>query len=202
MGASSTMNPVHKDLLTMILQFLRDEDLKDTAHALERETGIFFDAKHFEIMVLQGKLDEAESYISGFTNVHENLDSTRIFFELRKQKFLEALDRQDRPKALEILMKDFKDFSNYNEKLLMDATVLLTMEDFRKYGALCRYGDVKIERIYMMDALKKFISDNPVFKGKMHPPAGRNAALLRLLVRGDNEGSASKAMDLSFSSGC
>lgn len=48
--------------------------------SLERETGIFFDAKHFEIMVLGGKFDEAEKYLSGFTNMHDNLDSTKIFF--------------------------------------------------------------------------------------------------------------------------
>ncbi|XP_034916282.1 protein TOPLESS [Populus alba] len=174
------MSPLHKDLLSTILQFLKYENLQDTAHALERETGIFFDAKHFEIMVLGGKFDEAEKYISGFTDMHENLDSTRIFFELRKQKFLEALDRKDRPKALDVLTKELQDFS-------------------RKHRTLRSYGDPKIERIHVMNALKTFISDNPAFKGKMDPPTGRNASLLRLLVRGDLDGSTSMTRDFTFS---
>ncbi|KAL9400379.1 hypothetical protein Peur_009340 [Populus x canadensis] len=198
-GAGLTMSPVHKDLLSTILQFLKYENLQDTAHALERETGIFFDAKHFEIMVLGGKFDEAEKYLSGFTNMHDNLDSTKIFFELRKQKFLEALDRKDRPKALDVLTKELQDFSRYNERLFRDATLLLTMDDFRKHGTLRSYGDPKIERIHVMNALKTFISDNPAFKGKMDPPTSRNASLLRLLVRGDLDGSTSMTRDVTFS---
>ncbi|GAY45903.1 hypothetical protein CUMW_092910 [Citrus unshiu] len=62
--------------------------------SLERESGLLFDMKHFEDMVLAGKLDEAEKYLSGFTQVHENMLSTKTYFELRRQKFLEALDKQ------------------------------------------------------------------------------------------------------------
>lgn len=61
--------------------------------SLERESGLFFDMKHFEDMVLAGKLDEAEKYLSGFTQVHENMLSTKTYFELRRQKFLEAMDK-------------------------------------------------------------------------------------------------------------
>ena len=39
-----------------------------------------------------GAFDEAEEYVDGFTDLHENLFSTKIYFELRKQKFLETLE--------------------------------------------------------------------------------------------------------------
>lgn len=40
-----------------------------------------------------GEWDEAEKYLSGFTKVDDNRYSMKIFFEIRKQKYLEALDR-------------------------------------------------------------------------------------------------------------
>lgn len=62
-------------------------------HRLGRESGLYFDMKHFEDMVLKGKWDEAEKYLSEFTKVEDNNHSIKIYFELRKQKYIEALDR-------------------------------------------------------------------------------------------------------------
>ena len=42
--------------------------------------------------MLNGGFDEAEEYLYGFTDVHDNMYSTKIIFEIRKQKFLETLD--------------------------------------------------------------------------------------------------------------
>ena len=49
--------------------------------------------RYFEECVTNGEWDEAEQYISGFTKVDDNKFSMKIFFEIRKQKYLEALDR-------------------------------------------------------------------------------------------------------------
>mgnify|MGYP004711795555 FL=1 len=49
--------------------------------------------RHFEEMVTNGDWDEVEKYLSGFTKVDDNRYSMKIFFEIRKQKYLEALDR-------------------------------------------------------------------------------------------------------------
>lgn len=62
-------------------------------HRLQRESGCYFDMRHFEHMVIAGKLDDADTYLSNFTGIFDNKNSTKIFFELRKQKYLEALDR-------------------------------------------------------------------------------------------------------------
>ena len=61
--------------------------------SLERETGIFFDMKYFEGLALSGNWDEVERYLSGFTKVEDNKFSLKIYFEIRKQKFLEELDK-------------------------------------------------------------------------------------------------------------
>lgn len=121
--------------------------------------------KHFEDQVLAGEWDEVERYLHGFTKVEDNRYSMKIFFEIRKQKYLEALDRwgdsntfiiivclsinsntnesfcitpssftefrNDRPKAVEILVKDLKVFASFNEDLFKEITQLLTLENFR-----------------------------------------------------------------------
>jgi len=43
--------------------------------------------------VQAGEWEEVEKYLSGFTKVDDNRYSMKIFFEIRKQKYLEALDR-------------------------------------------------------------------------------------------------------------
>lgn len=60
---------------------------------LEQESGFFFNMKYFEDAVHNGEWEEAEKYLSGFTKVDDNRYSMKIFFEIRKQKYLEALDR-------------------------------------------------------------------------------------------------------------
>ena len=60
---------------------------------LEKESGFFFNMKYFEEKVQAGEWEEVEKYLSGFTKVDDNRYSMKIFFEIRKQKYLEALDR-------------------------------------------------------------------------------------------------------------
>lgn len=62
-------------------------------YRLEQESGFFFNLKYFEEKVHAGEWDEVEKYLSGFTKVDDNRYSMKIFFEIRKQKYLEALDR-------------------------------------------------------------------------------------------------------------
>lgn len=60
---------------------------------LEQESGIFFNIKYLEEKVLAGEWDELEKYLFGFTKIHDNRFSMKMFFEIRKLKYLEALDR-------------------------------------------------------------------------------------------------------------
>lgn len=65
----------------------------DPCFRLEQESGFFFNMKYFEEKVIGGEWDEVEKYLSGFTKVDDNRYSMKIFFEIRKQKYLEALDK-------------------------------------------------------------------------------------------------------------
>lgn len=85
---------------------------------LEQETGLFFNVKYFEEKVLAGEWDNVEKYLFGFTKVDENQHSMMIFFEIRKQKYLEALDR--------LLML----FSNYLLKFMFNYILMCNVINF------------------------------------------------------------------------
>ncbi|KAF2303789.1 hypothetical protein GH714_023422 [Hevea brasiliensis] len=130
--------------------------------------------------------DEAERYLAGFTKLDDNRCSTKIFFEIRKQKFLEALDKNERAKALDILMKDLKVFAPNNEALFMEMTQLLTLNDIREHDSLSMYGDTESARQILMLEVKKIIEANPLFHDKLKFPSIRSQRLRRLINQGLN----------------
>ncbi|KZV51494.1 topless-related protein 1-like [Dorcoceras hygrometricum] len=175
------MSSLSRELVFLILQFLDEEKFKETVHKLEQESGFYFNMKYFEDQVQAGEWEEVERYLSGFTKVEDNRYSMKIFFEIRKQKYLEALDRQDRAKAVEILVRDLKVFASFNEDLFKEITQLLTLDNFRQNEQLSKYGDTKSARNIMLIELKKLIEANPLFRDKLAFPAFK-ASRLRTLI--------------------
>ncbi|GMI82011.1 TOPLESS-related 1 [Hibiscus trionum] len=175
------MSSLSRELVFLILQFLDEEKFKETVHRLEQESGFFFNMKYFEDEVQNGNWDEVEKYLSGFTKVDDNRYSMKIFFEIRKQKYLEALDKHDLSKAVEILVKDLKVFATFNEELFKEITQLLTLENFRENEQLSKYGDTKSARAIMLVELKKLIEANPLFRDKLQFPNLRNSRLRTLI---------------------
>ncbi|KAH1110102.1 hypothetical protein GLYMA_04G065000v4 [Glycine max] len=137
--------------------------------------------KYFEDMLLAGKWDDSERYLSGFTRVDDNRHSTKVYFEIRKQKFLEALDMDDRAKALDILIKDLKVFSSGHEELFNEMTQLLIINNIREHASLSTYGDTNSVRKIVADDIKKVIEANPVFHGKLKCPVFKSQRLRYLL---------------------
>ncbi|XP_022745294.1 protein TPR2-like isoform X2 [Durio zibethinus] len=180
-GVPGTMSSLSRELVFLILQFLDEEKFMETVHKLEQESGFFFNMKHFEDQVQAGEWDEVERYLCGFTKVEDNRYSMKIFFEIRKQKYLEALDRQDRAKAVEILVKDLKVFASFNEELFKEITQLLTLDNFRQNEQLSKYGDTKSARNIMLVELKKLIEANPLFRDKLTFPAFKSSRLRTLI---------------------
>ncbi|KAL8457086.1 hypothetical protein ACS0TY_034234 [Phlomoides rotata] len=175
------MSSLSRELVFLILQFLDEEKFKETVHKLEKESGFFFNMRYFEDAVGNGEWDEVEKYLSGFTKVDDNRYSMKIFFEIRKQKYLEALDKRDHAKAVEILAKDLKVFSTFNEDLFKEITMLLTLQNFRENEQLSKYGDTKSARSIMLIELKKLIEANPLFRDKLQFPSLKNSRLRTLI---------------------
>ncbi|XAR52664.1 hypothetical protein NMG60_11020846 [Bertholletia excelsa] len=175
------MSSLSRELVFLILQFLEEEKFKESVHKLEQESGFFFNMKYFEEKVQAGEWEEVEKYLSGFTKVDDNRYSMKIFFEIRKQKYLEALDRQDKAKAVEILVNDLKVFSTFNEELYKEITQLLTLSNFRENDQLSKYGDTKTARSIMLVELKKLIEANPLFREKLVFPTLKSSRLRTLI---------------------
>ncbi|XP_059648466.1 topless-related protein 3-like [Cornus florida] len=175
------MSSLSRELVFLILQFLEEEKFKESVHRLEQESGFFFNMKYFEEKVQAGEWDEVEKYLSGFTKVDDNRYSMKIFFEIRKQKYLEALDRQDKAKGVEILVTDLKVFSTFNEDLYKEITQLLTLGNFRENEQLSKYGDTKTARSIMLIELKKLIEANPLFREKLVFPTLKSSRLRTLI---------------------
>ncbi|XP_043815134.1 topless-related protein 3 isoform X2 [Manihot esculenta] len=175
------MSSLSRELVFLILQFLEEEKFKESVHKLEKESGFFFNMKYFEEKVQAGEWEEVEKYLSGFTKVDDNRYSMKIFFEIRKQKYLEALDRQDKAKGVEILVNDLKVFSTFNEELYKEITQLLTLGNFRENEQLSKYGDTKTARSIMWIELKKLIEANPLFRDKFAFPSLKSSRLRTLI---------------------
>ncbi|GFP88955.1 topless-related protein 4 [Phtheirospermum japonicum] len=175
------MSSLSRELVFLILQFLDEEKFKDTVHRLEKESGFFFNMRYFEDAVTNGEWEDVEKYLSGFTKVDDNRYSMKIFFEIRKQKFLEALDKRENSKAVDILRKDLKVFSTFNEDLFKEITMLLTLQNFRENDQLSKYGDTKSARAIMLVELKKLIEANPLFRDKLQFPTLKNSRLRTLI---------------------
>ncbi|KAL5060257.1 hypothetical protein RYX36_031861, partial [Vicia faba] len=133
------------------------------------------------VKVLVGEWDEIEKYISGFIKIDDNKFSMKTFFEIRKQKYLEALDRNDKMKAVDVLVKDLKVFSKFNEDLFKELTHLLTLENFRENEQLSKYGDTRAARNIMFLEIKKLIESNPVFRDKLVFPSMKSSRLRTLI---------------------
>ncbi|XP_059066535.1 protein TOPLESS-RELATED PROTEIN 2 [Cryptomeria japonica] len=156
-----------RELELLVLQFLYEENLGDTAHMLEQESGCFFNMKYFGDQVLAGNLDDADSYLLGFTRIEDNKFSRKIFFQLRKHKYLEALDRKDFSKAVEILVKDLKVFETFNKDIYDELTQLITLENIRENKELSTYGGATSARKTMFQELIKLVVKNPQLNNKL-----------------------------------
>ncbi|KZV56045.1 topless-related protein 4-like [Dorcoceras hygrometricum] len=177
---------INREMVFLLLQFLDDENMKKTARTLEKESGFFFNMRYLEEIITNGEWDEVESYLSSFTRVYENRYSTKIFFEILKQKYLEALDKHDKDAAIEILTRDLKVFQALNENLYKDLTMLLTLNNFREVDQLCLYRDAKSARSWLFIELRRLIQANPIFRDKLQFPSMQNARLRELINQGLN----------------
>ncbi|KAL4388332.1 hypothetical protein GQ457_09G024040 [Hibiscus cannabinus] len=175
------MSTLNREIVFLVLQFLEEHKFKDAIHTLERESGYFFNMKYLEEKVLAGEWDEVEKYLSGFIKADDNGYSIRIFLEIRKQKYLEALDRNDKDKAIEILVKDLKVFSTSHEELYKEITQLLTLENFRENKKLAKHGDTISARRTLLVELKKLLEGNPLSSKKLVFP-NFEATRLRTLL--------------------
>ncbi|KAK9279707.1 hypothetical protein L1049_013387 [Liquidambar formosana] len=106
---------------------------------LEQESKIFFNWNYFEEIVINGEWKRVEKYLSAFTNLKDNRYSAKIFFLIRRQKYLEALDSNDHERAVNILWDDLAVFSALQENIYVELAELIALKNFRQEKFLCEF---------------------------------------------------------------
>nr|GMD35546.1 topless-related protein 4 isoform X1 [Ipomoea batatas] len=158
------------DLLHMVLQFLEKQNYKETLHSLERESRVFFNLRYFEEKVIQGEWDELEKYMSGFVNLDNNVPSLKLFFEIRLQKYLEALDSGDKMNALKILRDDLNVFAVFDTLYFKKTAGLMGLDNIREAPHLSNYVDAQTARASFLNKLRTLIMENPLLRDKLQLP--------------------------------
>ncbi|KAI9181554.1 hypothetical protein LWI28_016089 [Acer negundo] len=115
-------------LIILILKFLEEQNCKESVEALEQESKVFFNLNHFGETIMSGEWEKAEKYLSAFTKLADNRHSKKLFFELQKQKYFEALDREDHAMAINIFENELKLFSVVTLAELLEELIYLILQ--------------------------------------------------------------------------
>ncbi|KAK1364031.1 hypothetical protein POM88_039592 [Heracleum sosnowskyi] len=181
MASSSSTSNIKQDLAFLIVQLLDEHNFTETARTLEREGKILFNMKYVEESVINGKWKELEDYVLNFTKIDENSWSTKMIFEIRRRKYIEALDNGQYTTALEILTNELQTIVDnedaYNEIARFMLNDVSDNEKLRKY-----YADTAVTpRRSIFTYLKMMIELNPVLKDKLKYPIMEDSRLKRLM---------------------
>ncbi|KAL1814466.1 hypothetical protein ACET3Z_017040 [Daucus carota] len=177
----ANMSHLTGEVVFLIRQFLEEKEFKNAIRWLETDSGCYFNMKYFEDVVTKGEWDEVEKYLSVFTSYDDNCHSLEMFFEIKKQKYFEALDKSDYGKAVEMLRKELTVFSVTHDNDLTKMTLLLRSPNFRANAEFSMYGDTKEARSNVLEMLKMSIEENPLFRDKLQLPNIENSRLQRLI---------------------
>lgn len=61
--------------------------------SLETESGIYLDISHVGDLIQNGAWDQLHKYLTGFFNYGDDRATMEISFQIKKQKFFEALKK-------------------------------------------------------------------------------------------------------------
>ena len=113
------MSVQKEDSLKIVLDFLKTQEYYKALIALEQESGTRLHSYGKEIdflydLLMEGRFDDAEKFISPLRSRSE-FNYTRVLFEIRKERFLEALENSDSPN-LQDLVTDLKEIESLSNK--------------------------------------------------------------------------------------
>jgi WD repeat-containing protein 47 len=104
-----------------VLDFLRSHEYYKAFIALEQESGVRYHTYGKEIdflydLIMEGRFEDSEKFIAPLRSRSE-FNYTKVLFEIRKQKFLEALENSESPNLQELViaLKEIESLSNKEE---------------------------------------------------------------------------------------
>ncbi|KAI5679631.1 hypothetical protein M9H77_00858 [Catharanthus roseus] len=173
---------LNREIPLLILQFLKDQGFSETVHELEQSTSAFLDFSYLAQLVIDGKLNDAESYLSAFTRLLDDQSiSEKVLWNIKKQKFLEALDEHDQAKAIGILRNDLT--FGQDEEEVKELKNLVELRNFRDCPNFANF-DKKSTREDLVMELGSLILNDTLLQSKAHFPAMEDNRLMRLALQG------------------
>ncbi|KAI7987128.1 Topless-related protein 1 [Camellia lanceoleosa] len=156
------MSGMIREKLLAVFKYLTEKNFQKARHEFECESGLFFDINYFEELVVNGDWDEADRYLSCFTKWDDNRHSMKMFFEIKKQKYFEALDKCNFHEAADILTNELKVFSESDQELTKEMTDLLKIKG---------HANMEIQRKNLMGMLfNKLLINHPIISEKLQFP--------------------------------
>ncbi|CAL5440169.1 unnamed protein product [Camellia sinensis] len=172
-----------REKLLAVFKYLTEKNFQKARHEFECESGLFFDIKYFEELVVNGDWDEADRYLSCFTKWDDNRHSMKMFFEIKKQKYFEALDKCNFHEATDILMNELKVFSESDQELTKEMTDLL--KNKREHRQLTGHANTEIQRKNLMGMLfNKLLINHPIISEKLQFPTLADSTLKHQFPKG------------------
>jgi|LauGreDrversion4_2_1035121.scaffolds.fasta_scaffold483814_1 hypothetical protein len=92
------INVKKSEIILMIMDYLKNENLDKTLVSLENESGLQLYEYNREIsflrhLILEGHWKDAEEFLKPLKD-HPNFEYNGSIYEIRKQKFLEAVEEE------------------------------------------------------------------------------------------------------------
>eukprot|EP01126_Amoeba_proteus_P048725 TRINITY_DN5654_c0_g1_i12.p1 TRINITY_DN5654_c0_g1~~TRINITY_DN5654_c0_g1_i12.p1 ORF type:complete len:142 (+),score=8.98 TRINITY_DN5654_c0_g1_i12:38-427(+) len=119
-------------LLYLVHRYHKERGHIGALHSLEQDTKIYFDLHYFKQSFISAEWDVCWKYFASFTSPQDSVDSTKVFFEISKQKYLTMLHRKDIVGAVKALKEELYPVLESQGK----ANV------FREFASLVAYDDV------------------------------------------------------------
>ena len=115
------MSLIQDEPTKAILDFLKSHEYFKAFIALEQESKVRLHSYGKEIdffydLIMEGRFEDAEKFIAPL-RARAEFNHTRVLFEIRKEKFLEALENSDSPNLQELVtaLKEIESLSNKEE---------------------------------------------------------------------------------------
>jgi len=163
-------SPLFSDLMMLMLQFLQDVEFNDTARKLEQESKAFLNLQYLETKSIAGEWEEVDSYLQAFIQpVSSDALAMRIFFEIRKIRFLELLFRKEKMKAVDLLSSEFKEW--IEDPIFKELTTLITYQDIRTHHLFQNFSLKKETRQKIFHFVSSKLRQHPATKDKLVKPA-------------------------------
>ncbi|KAJ4755182.1 Topless-related 1-like protein [Rhynchospora pubera] len=111
-----------------------------------------------------------------------------MLFEIYKQKYFEALYRNEKDVALDILRREFRSIISADQDVYKELTLLFKLQDFRQHPQLMGWNNPQNARAALCSKMRDLVLKCPVLEDKLHFPIIPRSRLSTLVTQNPHWG--------------